>query len=128
MVSDPSTLSNQYAIMKPLLKLYLALGILAQFAVAGFVDLFGYLSAMSYQDMDMKIPAFTHFFISIRHLAFLWPVLVLLLTAILLYKTGADSILLHLFGSMMLAPIVIMAFALLSIFLPMISGTKALSS
>lgn len=128
MVSDPSTLSNRYAIMKPLLKLYLALGILAQFPLAGFVDLFGLLSGEYYQEMDMKLPGFTHFFLLIRHWAFLWPVVVLLLTGILLYKTRADSIKLHLLGGMMLAPVFVMAFALLSIFLPMISGTKSLSS
>jgi hypothetical protein len=114
--------------MKPLLKKYLVLGIVAQFALAGFVDLFGYLSAMTYQDMGMKIPAFTLFFISIRHWAFLWPVVVLLLTAVLLCKTRADSIRVHLLGGMMLAVVVIMAFVLLSLFLPMIAMTSSLAS
>jgi hypothetical protein len=113
--------------MKPLLKKYLVLGIAAQFAIAGFVDLFGYLSAMYYQGLGMKIPDFTLFFISIRHWAFLWPVMVLLLTVVLSYKTRADSILLHLFGGMMLAAVIIIFFALLSLFLPAMAMTGGLS-
>ena len=107
--------------MKLLLKLYLVLGIAVQFGVACFVDFLSFQSATWYQAMGMKLPYFTLLFISIRHWAFLWPVMASLLTAALLYKVRNDSILMHLFSVMMLVAVVIMALVSLAFFLPMIA-------
>ena|SRR5258708_5826814 len=107
--------------MKPLLKQYLVLGIAAQFVVASFVDFGGFQFAACYRGLGVRLPEMAVFIISIRHWAFAWPVVILLLTAVIFRKARTDGILLHLFGGMMLTAVVIMIIASWGFVLPLFS-------
>lgn len=116
-------LSNQWATMKPLLKRYLVLGIVVQFVVAGIVDFGGLLLAGGLQGGGMRIPSLTLFFISIRHRGFALPLALLILTVVLFHRERAEGVLLHLFGGMMMAAIVIVMIIALAFLLPMVAMT-----
>jgi hypothetical protein len=104
--------------MKPLLKLYLALGIAAQFLVASAVYIGGLIFLNCYGNMGIKLPAMTHTIVSVGCWTFVWPVLVSLLTAVLLSKARTEGMLLHLFGGMMFAAVIIMIIVSLDFALP----------
>lgn len=104
--------------MKPLLRLYLAVGIAAQFMVAGVIYFGCLLFTQCYREMDVKLPSATLFVISSGHWAFLWPVAWLLLTTILLYRARTEGVLLHLFCGMMLAAVAILFIVFLDFTLP----------
>ena len=95
--------------MKPLLKQYLVWGIVVLFVVAAAVDYGGWAFGDSIQDMGMDIPQPAMIILSIRHWAFVLPVAMLVLTAILYRKVRSEGILLHLFGGMMFAALFIIA-------------------
>ena len=120
-------LSNQYAPMKPLLKQYLALGIATQILVASVVYIGGLLFLNCYGNMGIKLPIMTHMIISIGCWIFVWPVLMSLLTAAILYKVRAERILLHLFGGMMFAAIIILVVVSVDFALPFM-GVMVLGS
>lgn len=107
--------------------IYLAVGIAAQFLVAGIIDGGCYLFSLCYREMGMKLPDFTLFIIHIRHWAFAWPVVVLLLTAIVFYSGRTERSLLHFFGGTMLAAIGIMFLVCLAFILPFIADTCSLA-
>jgi hypothetical protein len=96
--------------MKQLLKQYLVLGIAVQFVLAGFLDFGGFLSAAYYRGLP-ELPEPAGFVISIRHWAFVWPVVVLFFVPVLFHRTRTDETLLHLFGGMMLVTVAVMVIA-----------------
>lgn len=107
--------------MRPLLRQYLILAVLAQFGVALFVDLGGLLFAGCYHGLDMKLPNFALFMISIRHWAFAWPLIVAPVTAAFYHRARTDGVLLHLFAGLMLAAIAVLFIAYSGFVLPMFS-------
>jgi hypothetical protein len=104
--------------MKPLLKKYLALGIAVQFIVAGLADLGGLLFTDLFRQMGVILPTITVVAMSLRHWAFVWPLAVLLLTVVLTRKARTETILMHLFGSMMLAAVALTIILIVSFLLP----------
>jgi hypothetical protein len=104
--------------MKPLLKQYLAWGIAAQFLAASVVYIGGLIFINCYGNMGIKLPAITSMIISIGPWAFLWPFAVWLLTVILLDKVRTERMLLHLFGGMMVAAVIILVVVSVDFALP----------
>lgn len=112
--------------MKPLLKKYLALGIAVQFIIAGIVDFGGFLFTEIFKQMGAALPPLTVIVITIRHWAFVWPLAVLLLMIALFHKERTDRIVMHLFGGLMLAAIVIVIILMASFVLPFCAISTAL--
>lgn len=104
--------------MKPLLKLYVVLGIVAQILVAAAVYIGGLLFLNCYGNMGIKLPPITRMIISIGPLTFAWPFMVSLFTVVLLYRVRTEGMLLHLFGAMMFAAIVILVVVSVNFALP----------
>ena len=105
--------------MKPLLKQYLAWGVVVLFVVAAAVDYGGQFFGEGFQEMDIKIPSLTLFVISVRHWAFLLPVATLVLTIVLYPRVRSEGVLLHLFGGMMFVALAMIMILSVAIILPM---------
>lgn len=112
--------------MKPLLKRYLALGIIVLFAVAAAVDYCGFMLGDGYLRMGTNLPGLSLFAFSIRHWAFALPVTMLVLTVVLFARVRSERILLHLFGGMMMTAIIVIATVSVGFFLPLFATNVSL--
>ena len=87
--------------MRKQLSTYVILAIALQFLFALFVDYFGGLTGMMIRAMGVKVPYATAVCCSIGHWAFLWPVIVAIVTMLLWRANPSDSTLVHLSGIIM---------------------------
>ncbi len=109
--------------MKPLLKQYLAWGIVVLFVAAAAVDFGGLFFREGFEGSGFKVPQFTVFILSIRHWAFALPMAMLFLTIALYSRVRSEGILLHRFGIMMFSAIVIVTIVSAAIMLPMFASS-----